>query len=347
MLAAAVAFVAIACGPGHHGGATATRPPPSATRAIDDKLYVSIGGIEQWITIAGDDRDNPVILFVHGGPGSPLSPYSDSIYGAWRKDFTLANWDQRGAGKTYQRSGEPDLATMTIERFAADGLEVVDYLRQRLDKKQIILIGTSWGAAVAVHMVKARPGVFAAYIGASPLVNARAGATASYQRVLALARAASDTASITALEALGPPPFDHVRKFGQLRRLMRKYEAQRATPAPSSWAIAPAYAGDEERAAHAAGDDFSFLHFFGLRGDGLFTTIDLSALGPTFGIPVYVVQGTEDLMTVPEIAKAFFETIEAPAKKFVLLPATGHGTNRAMVDAQYRLLMEDVRPLMR
>src|SRR5664279_1943582 len=69
----------------------------STVNRIMEERFIRINGIEQWVTIKGD-RTKPVILFLHGGPGSPLSPYADAIYSKWEKDFILVQWDQRGAG---------------------------------------------------------------------------------------------------------------------------------------------------------------------------------------------------------------------------------------------------------
>src|SRR5690606_11696667 len=89
--------------------------PDAKDRALREHAYVSIGGIEQWITIDGADCANPVILFVHGGPGNPLSPLMDTLYGTWKKSFTIATWDQRLSGRTYARN-EP-VVELTEERL--------------------------------------------------------------------------------------------------------------------------------------------------------------------------------------------------------------------------------------
>ncbi|RLM49967.1 hypothetical protein DVK02_17570, partial [Halobellus sp. Atlit-31R] len=71
---------------------------------VREERYVRIGGVEQWVVLKGEDCRNPVLLIVHGGPGNPLSPYLDGLYAGWEKHFTLATWDQRGAGRTYTRN---------------------------------------------------------------------------------------------------------------------------------------------------------------------------------------------------------------------------------------------------
>ncbi len=75
--------------------------------SIDEKGYVLVGGIQQWMTIKGANRANPVVLFVHGGPGNPMSQYADALYQEWEKDFTIVQWDQRGIRKIVPKPINP------------------------------------------------------------------------------------------------------------------------------------------------------------------------------------------------------------------------------------------------
>ena len=117
--------------------------------AINEAMYVPIGGIEQWITIKGTDRGNPVVLFLHGGPGGAQSGVADSLFPGWERDFTLVQWDQRDAGRTFIKNGEAVEPTITLERMTDDGIEVAEFLRAHLQKNRIILTGGSWGAVLA------------------------------------------------------------------------------------------------------------------------------------------------------------------------------------------------------
>jgi pimeloyl-ACP methyl ester carboxylesterase len=315
-------------------------------RNIDEANFIPIGGIEQWVTIKGDNCANPVILFIHGGPGDPLSPYSDSMYGAWAKDFTLVQWDQRGSGMTFGRNPPAPGSTLTIDRMTEDGVQVASYLTRHLGQRKIILLGSSWGSILAVHMVKARPDLFYAYVGASQMVSYRENQNASYTKVLALARAASDQKTIAAVEALGPPPWTNPRNFGILRRAIRKYEAKTSIPAPQSWWVPAAiYATPAEQANYDGGEDFSYLQFVGQKGDGMFSQVDLPKLGTTFDVPVFFIQGSEDILTAPEVTKRYFESISAPQKELILVPQTGHDPNALMVDAEYEIVRDRVLPL--
>jgi len=313
---------------------------------LDEKGYVSIGGIEQWVTIKGDSCANPVILFLHGGPGNPLSPYADAVYGGWTSDFTLVQWDQRGAGMTYGRNPPGPGAKLSIAQMRDDGAQLAAWLAQRLGKQKIILWGSSWGSILGVHMAKAHPELFYAYLGTSQVVSYRDNQPLAYARLLGLAQAAADQSALAILRGTGAPPWSDPRSFGKVRRVMRKYEAKVSTPAPPAWwKPAPAYAGAAERRDYDAGEDYSFINFVGMQGDGLFSQVELPALGTEFAIPMFFIHGAHDLLATPDVLQRYYASLKAPQKELVILERTGHDPNQAVVDAQYKLLVERIRPL--
>jgi len=184
----------------------------NASTKIDRSLFVSLGGLDQWINIRGEDLRNPVLLMVHGGPGEAQWPQA-AHFRDWEKQFTVVQWDQRGAGHTYGRYGAstPD---MTLDRIANDGVELAAYLCRTLDKKKIIALGHSWGSIIAVTMVQRRPELFAAYVGTGMVGSWKGAIKAKYDLVLAKARADGDAATVKQLEAGGPPdPTDANKVF--------------------------------------------------------------------------------------------------------------------------------------
>jgi pimeloyl-ACP methyl ester carboxylesterase len=312
---------------------------------INEEMFVPIGGIDQWITIKGDNRSNPVLLFLHGGPSDALSPFADSLFRGWGKDFTLVQWDQRGAGRTYGKTGPSIEPTMTIERMVNDGIEVAEFLKKHLDKKKIIIVGGSWGSILGIYMAHDRPDLFYAYVGHAQIVNERKTLSASYARVLELARAAGDQQAITDLTTIGSPPWDSLRKWPVYRKSELKYQAK-LVPAPSPpGKISPAYASPEEQAQWHAADDFGFMHFVGMNLSGEMMQVDLPALGTEFAIPIFIIQGQEDLTALPELAKAYFDSIKAPRKQFYLANGTGHEYSVTELGMLRRVLVEQVKPL--
>ncbi len=316
-----------------------------STGSIHVRGFVQIEGIDQWVTIDGAHCDNPVILMVHGGPGNPNTPHAEAVYGAWTQDFTLVQWDQRGAGKTFGRNPDTANSVLTVDQLTRDGIAVTEWVTQRLGQKKVILMGSSWGSALGVHMAQRRPALFHAYVGTAQLVSQKANMAAFYANTLERVRAAGDEKTAAALTVLGAPPWLNPRAFGVVRRASRPLEAARTTAPPTHWwHPAPAYATTQALADAEAGEDYSWLQFVGLKNDGMAATIDLPQLGTRFAMPVYLLQGTEDLLTPPEVTQPYFDSLQAPDKALVLVPLAGHDPNAPMLAAQMRVLKERVLP---
>jgi len=320
---------------------------------IHEEKFVSIGGIEQWMTIHGADRTKPVVLFIHGGPGSVMSPYSKAMYGAWEKDFVLVNWDQRGAGRTFGRSAPEEVDEnywlenpLTLDQMVADGIEITQYLLGNLGKQKVIIAGTSWGSILGAKMALKQPELFQAYLGHAQFVSYNENLKFAYQEVYKLAKNANDQASIEKLNAVGKPPYTDARNLGQMLRIVKKYESERSAPAPDNWwKVAPEYDNEKDSRDRYNGDDYSFLYFAGHEKLGIqpmAEEVDFHRDGLTFQIPVFFIQGEHDILTSKELNKAYFEKLSAPEKAYFLVPDAGHSHNRAVVDRQYQILKERV-----
>lgn len=320
------------------------------TTKINEKSYVVIGGIKQWVTIKGDSCANPVVLFVHGGPGNPMSLFSDDLYKNWEHEFTIVQWDQRSSGKTFeanQKSSEitpEDLANneLSLPLIAADGIEVADYLHKALKTDKIIITGTSWGSAVAVKMISKRPDLFRFYVGMSQLVNYDTNLLKSYQLALAIAQQNNDKNALEFLQSAGAPPWKSPKNFGKLRKITRAYEAK-ITDQPLPMRAATEYQSEAAQAAYGFGEDFSFIKFVGMNGNGMAQTIALDKSDIDFKIPVYLIQGKEDLLTSPEVTGKYFVTLKAPAKSYLLVEKSGHDLSARMFSAQLNVLREGAK----
>ena len=178
--------------------------------SIDERTFVTIGGIDQWISIRGQNRDNPVILVLHGGPGVSNAPFAPAFI-PWEKDFTIVEWDQRGAGRTFGRNGARGTGVLSIDRLTQDGIELTQLLRSRLQKDKIVLFALSFGSVIGLKMVQARPELFAAYVASGQFINAADGDALGYRLTLEQARAVQNTEAIKSLEAMGPPPWPDVK----------------------------------------------------------------------------------------------------------------------------------------
>jgi pimeloyl-ACP methyl ester carboxylesterase len=151
----------------------------TSPNGIDEAKFIKVNGAEEWITIRGDNIENPVILFLHGGPSEANSPFVE-FYTPFEKDFIFVQWDQPGAGKSYIRAGSHQ-PKLTIESMAADGIAVAEYVKNELRKPKIILIGQDWGGVLAVRMIEQRPDLFAAFVGTGQIVGMPGTQEALYQ----------------------------------------------------------------------------------------------------------------------------------------------------------------------
>jgi pimeloyl-ACP methyl ester carboxylesterase len=308
---------------------------------IDQSFFVPLGGLDQWISIRGDDRRNPVLLVVHGGPGEAQWPQAVH-YRSWEESFIVVQWDQRGAGHTYGRYGEktPDI---TLDRISKDGVELADYLCRTLSKKKIIVLGHSWGSIIAVSMVQRRPELFAAYVGTGMVGSWKGSIKVKYDLALAKLRADGDAASVKELEASGPPdPNDANKVFAFNDRVYPLW-------APSDVAWIKSLRADAPRLKAAYPKDFKdFEEGFKFSVDKAVPdqkATDLPATASRIGTAFFVIQGRDDVITPTRDAVDYFNSVTAPYKKLVLIPNAGHFAFMTEPTAFLEALVKTVRPV--
>ena len=130
--------------------------------AIAESRFVRLGGVDQWIGVRGEDRQNPVLLILHGGPGCPYSIFTP-IMRSWERHFTIVQWDRRGVGKTLGRNGKAGCGPLSFPRMVDDAIELAQHLHHHLPNTRQIVLGASMGNLVGIPLVKRRPDLFAAY----------------------------------------------------------------------------------------------------------------------------------------------------------------------------------------
>ena len=312
---------------------------------VDIETFVEIGGIRQWITIHGDDEANPVLLFVHGGPGGALSPFSQAVFGDWQRRFTIAQWDQPGAGRTFGQTGEQIAANLTIDRVVSDGIEVADEILRRTGKRKLILLGGSWGSVIGMEMISRRPNLFFCYVGVGQLVSSQATYRETYETLVSRASDALEVDDLERLRNIGPPPWTSFRSFGLMTRIARSYEAQRTEPERLLDELWADDYSEDDRAVWYEGNEFSQLHFFGPDLDGELPNVDLSATVKSVDIPVFLFQGAEDIRTPANLAQQFLDGLNAPRKELVLLEGGGHDLEFQINGVLRAQLESRVRPL--
>ena len=316
-------------------------PNSNKQHELNEAQYVLIGGVQQWVTIKGKHCANPIVLMVHGGPGNPLSLYHDSLFKDFEENFTIVHWDQRGSGRTYQAQFETGKLTLekitnqnlSVALLVKDGLGVSDYIRNRLGQEKVIISGASWGSFLATKMVHSAPNKFHFYVGLSQLVNGHKNYTESYKKVKAIALDRNDQVALDTLNRIGPPIWVNPASFGKLRRIISKYEGE-TTSNPLQWKTANEYLRETSDPTYIFAEEFSFLKFIGLDDDGMIHDIALDECCTHIEIPIYLIQGQKDLLTVPAVTKRYFDEITAPEKEYIQIENSGHDTNVDMLKIQ-------------
>jgi len=314
---------------------------------IDSMETVEIGGIPQALYFRGEDVKNPVILFLHGGPGFPEMPYLHEFQYEWEAYFTIVHWDQRNTGKTFFLSDpEAVLENLSFERALADAYEVAQYIRETLAKDKIIVLGYSWGTALGTALVQSYPQCFSAYIGLGQVVNMRDNERIGFEALLAAARLKGDCEAIKNIEALAPyppsGPFNEsfVAKLMEVRKWQVEYGIATGNEIDSIALESPYYSPQEKEylSVNILKYQLPLLKF-------LCDEYDVHRFfGSSYKMPVFIITGDRDYQTPHTLARSFFEEISAPYKAFFLIPNAGHG---AMLDnkAEFnRVLLEEVRP---
>jgi pimeloyl-ACP methyl ester carboxylesterase len=314
---------------------------------VQEGGFVVMGGIKQWVQIRGEDRNNPVLLFVQGGPGGSTLPIS-SGWQPWEKYFTVVQWDQRGAGRTYGETGDAIAPTMTLERMTQDGIELVEYLRTHLHKDRVILVGHSWGSYLGIHIVKQRPDLFHAYVGTGQVIG-RATFEKAFEITIAHLQTLAQSANNTeALQELAPIVARPVMNPDN-RLIAEKWSNALSLPSTENFKLAgpipPPFM-----------PDFSLLDWYDwrkgmtfsakyLRGrDSPMVQRDLASLGFEFSIPMFFIEGDEDYNTPSGPAEQYYNQIIAPHKDFVPLHGGDHFIPFDRPDEFLSELVTRVRP---
>lgn len=299
---------------------------------------VRIGGLEQFVNIRGVDRRNPILLIIHGGPGFPTAPLAWWATRGLEEYFTVVHWDQRGSGKTHLMNDPQIVApTMKPERFVDDTEELVDWLRKEMNKEKVFVLGTSWGSYVGLEFAQRRPEWLHAYIGMGQAVNSPESERRGYAFALAAARESGNEQAIAELESIAPYaapgrsiPLKDIaleRKWSDFFGGVMAYRTRQVDGIAAR--LSPDYSDEEARRVYE-GNGFSQGFLF-----SPVLSIDLSHV-KKLDCPLIVLAGRHDRSVNSYVAHEWFESVEAPLKRFVWFE---HSAHEVMVEEPGKLLV--------
>lgn len=176
---------------------------------IEEEFVIELGGIRQWISVKGNNSNNPILLFIHGGPASPLSPVSWLYQKPLEEYFTVVNYDQRFSGKTYGLNDNTAIEDpLIIDQYVADGIEISKILLKKYNKKSLILVGHSWGTIVGIKMAIKQPLLFSVYVGMGQIVDMQANERLSFEFAQQRATQEKNEKALMELNSIAPYPGD-------------------------------------------------------------------------------------------------------------------------------------------
>ena len=300
---------------------------------IQEDAYVEIGGIEQFMQIRGDDLNNPVVLWLHGGPGFPLTYMNWYYQGELEKDFTVACLEQRGCGRTYFKNG--NAANASPDEMLSDIHEAVEYLKKRFHKDKVVIMGQSWGTVIGIKYTELHPENVAAYVGVGQVTQfakgkiysarkaadlaEKQGNTGDAERLRELAKAFEkitdiENVSIKDLEEIILTSGKYLKSEGEMSG-MKQITTALTSPHfnlnDAKWFL---FASDTKNIIDSQTELIDYMYF----------GFDLSEIRLPENVPVLFVQGDCDYITPTDMVKAYCASANSDTVRMVTIPDAGH-----------------------
>lgn len=318
-----------------------------APGGVQETFTATLGGARQVVNVRGADRNNPILLFIHGGPGAVEMPIAWSFQRPWEDFFTVVQWDQRGAGRSYPLNKPDAIApTMTLDRYRDDAIELIELLRLKYGQRRLFVLGHSWGSAVGLAVAAKRPDLLYAYVGMGQLIDFRENERVGMAWTLEQARKGGDTEAIREIEKLRPYPDGGTFTIEQAdgwRKHAIRYGALAAYRSNANFYLRAPRLSPEyslaDRQAWSDGATFTVKTLFPRLAD-------LSHKQTRrVDVPVVMLLGRHDYATPSSITQEWMTRLKAPQKQIIWFEHSAHLPMIEQPGSTLKALLDHVRPL--
>jgi pimeloyl-ACP methyl ester carboxylesterase len=320
-----------------------TRRHPHSLAVLEQ---VPVNDTQQWVLIRSENITNPIVLFVHGGPGTSQLTLIRRSSQPLEKYFTVVNWDQRGAAKSF--AAGHDAARMTMGQFVDDVIALSSYLARRFHKEKIVLAGHSWGSVIGLLAASRSPHLVSAYIGIGQMSRMAESESLSYDWTLQQARKAKDTSSLRKLAEIGPPPYtgdNWQSKFMTERRILGKFGGEYYGSRIGAFGVVLKNLVFSRE--YTMVDRINFFRGIVASVKALYPALSMTDFFvdvPEVDIPVYFCLGRHDYEVPSVLSAKYFEALKAPEKLLVWFERSSHVPNIEEKDKFNEFMIKVVLP---
>ena len=289
---------------------------------------IELGGIDQYILIRSENINNPVILFLHGGPGAANLPLYRQYNKDLEKHFTCVAWDQRYAGKTFSRNTSK--ASINVNQYIDDSIELIFYLKKRFKKEKVFLIGHSWGTILGMNIIKNNPSDIHAFISIGQVVDLIVQDKISYDFALKEAKKKNNITAINELIGIGPPENrlynNYKNKFKDImihRKWVQEFGGGFVYKNSTYKDIGKSFFSSEYNLLDLIHLNTGFKLSVELLSDEILN-LNLNETITEVQVPVYFIAGKYDKLCPSEMIKDYYNKLQAPKKEFILFNNSAH-----------------------
>lgn len=308
----------------------------TSENGIQQNLYVDIGKIQQYLQIRGEDDNNPVILFLHGGPCNPNAYIAPYYQKSLEKNFTIVNWDQRGCGRTFYANPDMDYnKEISINILINDIDEIVTYLSSRFRQEKVIIMGHSWGTVLGTQYCLKYPEKVNAYIGIGQCISVMKGEELAVNKAIDTAQANNNIQDLKKMKDLWKAvsqqkkmSLEFVTDFITMRKLIAKYlSCNDDMPLFKTMWL---YLTSSEMSLTDIKFFFKInnfknrLKYASMLDEYVFYEFDLQQYSSDYQVPVYFISGESDCIPPLTVVEEYLDSITAPDKGMFLVEKAGH-----------------------